>query len=205
MPGQTMPSTKPTKPRWQDDPDVGLMLRVREGDNDSFAELVRRYDRRVLGFFRKQQADRAEAEDLTQEVFLRLHRYRRSYKPQARFATWIFFIARNVARNARRTQRRHPSVPLGFAEEPQNLDGAFFAVSPEPASGSLERTELATAVRAAVAELGERKRAALEMHQFQNRTYAEVAEVLQMTAKAAKSLLYRARLELRSALTPLMT
>jgi RNA polymerase sigma-70 factor, ECF subfamily len=199
-------SKRNSESRWLDDPDVRLMLSVREGDDHSFAELERLYARRVRGFFRRQQADRGEAEDLTQEVFLRLYRYRQRYKPQARFATWIFFIARNVARNARRSQRRHPCVQLTpAAEERQKLSEAFFSSSGELPSGSMERTELATAVRAAVAELGDRKRTALELHQFQDRTYAEVAEVLQMTAKAAKSLLYRARLELRTVLTPFMS
>jgi RNA polymerase sigma-70 factor, ECF subfamily len=195
-----------TSGRWLSDPDVRLMMRVREGDNDAFEELARRYGRRVLGFFRREQFERGAAEDQTQEVFLRLHRYRHRYKAQARFATWIFFIARNVARNARRTQRRHPSVQLNpAAEEQRSLSEAHLSGHWDAPSGSLERDELATAVRAAVAVLGDRKRTALELHQFQERTYAEVAEVLQMTAKAAKSLLYRARLELRTVLTPFMS
>jgi RNA polymerase sigma-70 factor, ECF subfamily len=193
-------------PRWLDDPDVGLMLRVREGDNDSFAVLVRAYGRRVLGFFRRETTDRAEAEDLTQEVFLRLYRYRRRYKPHARFATWIFFIARNVARNAHRTHRRHPIVQMNpEAEDQQTPLGLSLSGHAEGPSCSLERDELARVVRAAVAELGERKRTALELHQFEDRTYAEVAKVLRMTAKAAKSLLYRARLELRTVLLPHMS
>jgi RNA polymerase sigma-70 factor, ECF subfamily len=192
--------------RWLDDPDVRLMLRVREGDNASFAELVHSYGRRVLGFFRREISDRAEAEDLTQEVFLRLYRYRHRYKPRARFATWIFFIARNVARNARRTQRRHPSVQMNApAEEQQTVLNAYLSSQREGPSSSMERDELMRVVRTAVALLGDRKRTALEMHQFQERTYAEVAEVLQMTAKAAKSLLYRARLELRTVLLPFMS
>ncbi len=191
--------------RWLDDPDVQLMLQVRDGDSDSFAELVRRYGRRVLGYFRRQQFDRTEAEDLAQEVFLRLYRYRERYKPRAQFSTWIFFIARNVARNARRSHRRHPSVQLNAASrEQQSLLEAMLADHSGPPSGKLERAELATAVRTAVAGLGSRKQAAVELHQFEDCSYAEVAEALHMTAKAAKSLLYRARLELREALADVL-
>src|ERR1700722_4263506 len=110
---------KRTRERWLGGPDGGLMLGARDGNNDSFAELVQRYGRRVLGFFRRELANRPEAEDLTQEVFLRLYRYRNRYKPRARFSTWIFFIARNVARNARRSQRRHPSVQINPTAEKQ--------------------------------------------------------------------------------------
>ena len=189
--------------RWLTDPDVSLMLRVSEDDEAAFAELVRRYNRRVLGFFRRQMVDRGEAEDLTQEVFLRIYRYRRRYQPRARFATWIFFVARNVARNARRTQRRHPSVQLEAHSEALPGMERLLLDEGETPSSSLERTERQELIRAAVAELGGRKRAALELHQFQDCSYAEVAQLLRMTAKAAKSLLYRARLELRGLLEPL--
>jgi RNA polymerase sigma-70 factor (ECF subfamily) len=181
------------------------MLRVRDGDSNSFADLVQRYGRRVLGYFRRHLIDRTEAEDLTQEVFLRLYRYRERYKPRAQFSTWVFFIARNVARNARRSHRRHPSVQLHTTpNEQQPLLEALLSDRCTPPSGTMEREELASAVRSAVAGLGGRKKAALELHQFEDCSYAEVAEALHMTAKAAKSLLYRARLELRDVLGELM-
>jgi len=205
-----MASTVPASPRraserWLEDPDVRLMLEVREGDSNSFGELARRYGRRVLGYFRRHLGDRMEAEDLTQEVFLRLYRYRHRYKPRAQFSTWVFFIARNVLRNARRSHRRHPSVQLNtMPTEQQSLLEALVSDRAPPPSGTLEQSELAAVVRTAVAGLGGRKQAALELHQFQDHSYAEVAEALNMTAKAAKSLLYRARLELRDALVGFM-
>ncbi len=150
-------------------------------------------------------SNRTEAEDLTQEVFLRLYRSRHRYQPRARFATWLFFIARNVARNARRSHRRRPSVQLNeSAEEHRSLLEMLLFSRGEHPSGSVERAELNAVVRSAVAGLGGRKRAALELYQFQHRSYAEVAEVLNTTAKAAKCLLYRARLELREALGAFM-
>jgi len=188
-----------------DDPDVRLMLRVAAGDDEAFGQLQARYAPRVFGYFCRQLRDRAEAEDLTQEVFLRLYRSRERYQPRARFATWIFHITQNVARNALRTRRRHPCVHLDpEAPASRSLLESQLHDRAETPSGPLERDELASMVRAAVAELASRQRAALELHQFHDRTYAEVAAELDMTPKAAKSLLYRARNQLREVLLPRM-
>jgi RNA polymerase sigma-70 factor (ECF subfamily) len=182
------------------------MQNVQEGDTEAFAILRDRYANRVFGYFCKQLRDRSEAEDLTQEVFLRLFRSRLSYQPRARFATWIFHITQNVARNALRSRRRRPCVHLD-AEAPaikSLLEGLLPDKGDEP-SRPMERSELAGQVRAAVAELAGRQRTAVELHQFHDRTYAQVAEELDMSPKAAKSLLYRARNQLRETLQPLMS
>jgi RNA polymerase sigma-70 factor (ECF subfamily) len=190
---------------WLDDPEVRLMQRVQGGDSDAFAALRERYASRVFGFFCKQMRDRGEAEDLTQEVFLRLYRSRVTYQPRASFATWIFHITQNVARNALRSRRRRPCVQLDpDAPAGRSLVESQLHDRGEAPSRPLERSELAGQVRAAVAELATRQRTALELHQFSGRTYAEVAEELDMSPKAAKSLLYRARNQLRETLTPLM-
>ncbi len=193
------------KAAWKEDPEVGLMMRVREGDDDAFALLQQRYSPRVFGYFCRQLRDRAEAEDLTQDVFLRLYRSRLRYEPRARFATWIFHITQNVARNALRSRRRHPCVHL----DPEAAgDCRLLEVLAEQSvapSEPLERDELAGVVRAAVSELAYRQRTALELHQFHDCTYAEVAAKLDMTPKAAKSLLYRARNQLREVLLPFMS
>ena len=191
---------------WLDDPDVGLMLQVQRGNGEAFARLQEHYTPRVFGYFCRLLRDRGEAEDLTQEVFLRLYRSRDRYQPRARFATWVFHIMQNVARNALRSRRRHacarraPDGPAG-----RGLLEELLVDRGAAPSGDLERDELAGVVRAAVAELAWRQRAALELHQFHDRTYAEVAAELDMTPKAAKSLLYRARNQLREVLQPFMT
>jgi RNA polymerase sigma-70 factor (ECF subfamily) len=191
--------------RWLADPDVCRMLAVRDGDEAAFAELVDRYGPRVFGYFCRQVGDRMEAEDLAQEVFLRLYRSRERYQPRARFATWVFHITQNVARNALRSRRRHPCVRLDAAgAEESNLLEAVLCDRGDAPSRPLERHELAGVVRAAVAGLADRQRTAVELHQFEDRTYAEVAAELDMTPKAAKSLLYRARNQLRSSLTAFM-
>jgi RNA polymerase sigma-70 factor (ECF subfamily) len=207
-------ATLPRRPRkanlaqrkYLEDPEVALMMRVRAGDDGAFAELVQRYRARVFGSFVKRLGDRQEAEDLTQEVFLRLYRYRQRYQPRARFATWLFHVSQNVARNALRSRRRRPALRLEALASPADpaTAEALLADRGEAPSRRIERSELAGVVRAAVSSLAGRQRAAVELHQFHDRTYAEVAAELDMTPKAAKSLLYRARNELRETLGSFM-
>jgi RNA polymerase sigma-70 factor, ECF subfamily len=192
--------------KYLDDPEVCLMMRVQEGDDDAFADLVQLYRARVFGSFVKRLGDRQEAEDLTQEVFLRLYRSRHTYQPRARFGTWLFHVSQNVARNALRSRRRRPALRLEVLTSQADPGGgdALLTDHGEAPSRRMERSELAGVVRAAVSDLAGRQRAAVELHQFHDCTYAEVAEELDMTPKAAKSLLYRARNELREALGPFM-
>ena len=138
-------------------------------------------------------------------MFLRLYRARKRYQPRAKFATWLFHISKNVARNALRSRRRRPCVRLealyGMAGQESPAERLLVDGSDSP-SRPLERSELACLVRAAVSGLVGRQRTALELHQFHDRTYAQVAAELDMTPKAAKSLLYRARNQLRETLQP---
>ena len=196
----TPPRKVGTVAAWRKDPEVRLMLRVRDGEGAAFAELEARYRGRVLGWFCRRLGDRAEAEDLTQEVFLRLYRARASYRPRARFATWVFHITRNVARNALRSRRRRPCVRLDAAATEMGPYEATLPARCDSPSRPMERAELAGVVRAAVAGLAGRQRAAVELHQFRELTYTQVAAELDMTPKAAKSLLYRARNQLRTVL-----
>lgn len=201
-PGPKVPARR-TKAAWREDPEVRLMEQVKRGDDDAFAELRERYAPRVFGFFCRQLRDRGDAEDLTQEVFLRLYRSRLRYQPRARFATWIFHITQNVARNALRSRRRRPCVHLDLcAPSTQSLLEEALPDRSGLPSGPVERDEMVGKVRAAVAELAGRSRTAVELHQFKDRSYAEVAAELAMTPKAAKSLLYRARNQLREVLRP---
>jgi RNA polymerase sigma-70 factor (ECF subfamily) len=202
-------ATRRQQPRFTnrrpDDPEVALMLLARDDEPGAFAQLVERYWTRVFGRFCRQLGDRQEAEDLTQEVFLRLYRSRKRYQPAAKFATWLFHITQNVARNAIRSRRRRPCTSLdalGYADDDPLAPGLLPDRSESP-SRPLERAEMAVVLRAAVARLAERQRTALELHQFEDRTYNQVAEELEMTPKAAKSLLYRARNQLRENLSGL--
>src|SRR5436309_12674612 len=128
-----------------EDPDVRLMLRVRDDDDAAFADLLGRYGSRILGHFFRLLGDRQEAEDLTQEVFLRVYRARKRYQPRARFATWLFHITQNVARNAVRSRRRHPCIPLEVLNGPEDgswREGLLCDRSEEP-SRPVERAEVA--------------------------------------------------------------
>ncbi len=182
------------------DPDVALMLRVQRDEPGAFAELVAAHGQRIFARFFRSFQNRQEAEDLTQDVLLRIYRSRKRYQPTARFATWLFHITQNVARNAFRDRRR-------LGQQCHNLDRAEEEASLQTAgacpSQSLERSELSRMVRAAVSGLADRQRAALEMYQFQNRSYAEIAAALALSTKATKSLLYRARLQLKGFLNKL--
>jgi RNA polymerase sigma-70 factor (ECF subfamily) len=186
-----------------EDPEVGLMLRVQRDEPGAFAELVEAYWARVFGRFVRWLGDRQEAEDLAQDVFLRLYRARKRYQPRAKFATWLFHITKNVARNALRSRRRRSCVRLGAvlaASQESDLERVLADGDDSP-SRPLERSELARLVRTAVSGLGGRQRTALELYQFRDFSYAEIAAEMDMSPKAAKSLLYRARNQLRANLT----
>ena len=190
--------------RWGQDPEVQLMIAVQRGDTAAFNEIAARYWSRVFQRLRQRLGDRQECEDLTQDVFLRLYRYRDRYRPRASFATWVYYITQNVLRNAIRARSRHACVKFGgFGEGNQGTE-ALLSRADSP-SRPMERAEVASLVRRAVSGLFGRQRLALEMHQFQDRTYAEIAAKLDMSPKAAKSLLYRARSQLRGQLLQRMS
>ncbi|MCI0380827.1 MAG: RNA polymerase sigma factor [Gemmataceae bacterium] len=183
------------------DPDVDLMLRVQRDEAGAFAELVHRHGGRLFARFYRSFQDRQDAEDLTQEVLLRLYRSRQRYQPRARFSTWLFHIAQNVARNALRSRRRQSSLrQINWDTAEESFPEKWAARSGSP-SRPMECRELARLVRAALCELVGRQRKALEMFQFQNRSYREIASALDLSTKATKSLLYRARLQLRDAIS----
>ncbi len=193
----------------QSDPDVRLMLRVRDDDAGAFEELVRRYEARLVRLMHTIGPSHQLAEDLTQEIFLRVYRARKTYTPGAKFSTWLFTIAGNVARNsARSLSRRHEVSEI---DAPQGDDGSgagqLLAQSAMDASGLMparliEGNERAEIVRRAVESLSERQRVALMLSRFENLSYAEIAEAMQLTQKAVKSLLSRARVNLKEILQP---
>ncbi len=188
------------------DPDVALMLAVQQDDPVAFRQLVEHYRDLVQQQLYLMVGSREEAEDLTQEVFLRMYRHRKTYLPRAKFATWLFHIVRNLGRNCLRDRRRRPALPLSSLTRSNPEWGAEPALPDPRDSGPaqpLERQELRQAVRSAMDRLGLRQRRALLLHQFEDRSYAEVAHRMALSPQAAKSLLYRARNQLRAALTPM--
>jgi RNA polymerase sigma-70 factor (ECF subfamily) len=187
------------------DPDIRLMLRVRDDDAEAFAELVELYHKRLVTVMRHLVGTAEEAEDLAQEVFLRVYRGRKKYHPRAKFSTWLFTIANNLALNALRDRKRKPVVPLDARADPNAsgpwpTDGLAVARDQPPAQ-CVQQQELADVVRKALDGLNDRQRMAVVLNKFEDMNYAEIAEVMGLTTKAVKSLLSRARCRLRDALT----
>lgn len=184
------------------------MLRVRDDDAAAFEELVSRYQTRVVAIMEHLVRKREQAEDLAQEVFLRVYRSRKGYQPQAKFSTWLFTIANNVALNAKRSlaRRREVNVTAKPSDEtgPPALDQMALEASGLMPTRQLDKAERAEMVRMAIDALNERQRMALLLSKFENMSYAEIAETMEMSIQATKSLLSRARENLRAILEPYM-
>jgi RNA polymerase sigma-70 factor (ECF subfamily) len=187
------------------DPDVRLMLQVRDNDAHAFEELMLRYQNRVLSLLAHLVGQRDLAEDLTQEVFLRVYRARNSYVPGAKFSTWLFTIAGNVASNALRTKARRREVhlsPLASESAPQSLEAIALAASAMMPTRQLDKAELCAAVQQAIGSLNDRQRMAVLLAKFEHLSYSDIGEIMGMSPQAIKSLLSRARGNLREALQP---
>jgi RNA polymerase sigma-70 factor, ECF subfamily len=188
------------------DPEVRLMLEVRDDNAAAFEELVVRYQSHLVTVLRHMVGDADQAEDLANEVFMRVYRSRKTYEPGAKFATWLFTIAHHVAANALRTRSRRPEVMLGPAESGARgvtpLDVMLQASSGQMPARQLDKAEIRDMVRAAVESLGERQRMAVLLSKFENMSYADIAETMQLSTQAVKSLLSRARVNLQQVLEP---
>ncbi len=191
------------------DPDVRLMLEVREGSAVAFEQLVARYQDRLVTVLDHVVGDRDQAEDLAQEVFLRVYRSRTRYQPGAKFATWLFTIANNAALNALRSRARRREVNLvardsgPFRGRP--LDRMLQASSGQMPARQFDKSELRAVVRLALESLNERQRMAVLLCKFEDMSYADIAEAMELTPKAVKSLLARARVNLREVLAPYLS
>lgn len=190
------------------DPDVRLMLQVREGSAAAFDELVVRYQARLITVLEHLVRKREQAEDLAQEVFLRVYRARKSYTPGAKFSTWLFTIANNVASNTLRGLARRKEVNL--APTPNGESGAYgleqmaMAKSGLMPTRRLDKTETSEIVRLALESLSERQRMALLLSKFEGMSYTDIASTMGLSVQAVKSLLSRARVNLKLILEPYM-
>src|SRR5271163_4759977 len=182
--------------------DVDVMLRVKTGDESAFAYLVQKYRRPMVGFMYRLCHNPSTAEELAQEVFLRVYRSRTSYEPSAKFTTWLYRIATNLAVNhARDTRHERPENTVRL-DEPDEETGSTLDLADESLSAEekiLKRERLA-AIRSKVNALPERQRIAVIMHKFQQMDYREIASVLKLSESATKSLLFRAYETLREQL-----
>jgi RNA polymerase sigma-70 factor (ECF subfamily) len=175
--------------------DIRLMGLAGTGDMAAFEQLVERHQRLVIGTVSRMLGTNSDAEDIAQQVFVRVWKNAKRYEPRAKFTTWLLKITRNLVFNELRRRSRHPAVPLqSEAEEEERPLKDDHAVSPDD---SLLEQELREAVDAAIAQLPETQRMAVILRRYEELSYEEIAETLDQSVSAVKSLLFRARTELR--------
>jgi RNA polymerase sigma-70 factor (ECF subfamily) len=182
--------------------DAAIMLRVAEGDEAGFNYLATKYHRPMIHFLYRMVGNQAVAEELAQEVFLRVYRARSSYRAEARFTTWLYRIATNLAVNHARDTRHERSAQTVYLDQPDVETGTTPDVADdEPtAEQQLLREERMAAIRRHVMALPDRQRMAVLMHKYQGMDYRQIGEVLKLSESATKSLLFRAYQTLRDKL-----
>ncbi|MGD0546044.1 MAG: sigma-70 family RNA polymerase sigma factor [Candidatus Acidiferrales bacterium] len=186
--------------------DVQLMLDVKAGDDASFDLLLQKYRTPLVNFLYRMVRDTATAEDLAQEVFLRVYRARKQYSPSAKFTTWLFRIATNLALNSVRDNRhRQKDVSIDAASSPDEDAAPMQLPAPEMRIDEhmIER-DRADYIRKVISELPEKQRVAVLLHKYEEMDYAEIARILECSESALKSLLFRAYETLRVQLAPLV-
>ena len=185
--------------------DVQLMLDVKSGDEESFAILLQKYRSPMVNFLYRMVRDATAAEDLAQEVFLRVYRARKQYSPSAKFTTWLFRIATNLALNSIRDNRhRQMDVSIDAPVEEDEVRVELPAREMRIDEFMVERDRTAV-IRRAIAALPEKQRAAVLLHKYEEMDYGEIARILDCSESALKSLLFRAYETLRVQLAPLMS
>jgi len=182
--------------------DAEVMLRVAAGDDGAFDYLVEKYRRSMISFMYRMTHNQAVAEELAQEVFLRVYRSRQTYAASAKFTTWLYRIATNLAVNyARDTKHERPENKVCI-DEPDTETGMTVDVADTGlnAEQSILRRERLAGIRRQVETLPARQRTAVLMHKYQNMDYKQIAAVLKLSESATKSLLFRAYETLRETL-----
>jgi RNA polymerase sigma-70 factor (ECF subfamily) len=179
--------------------DIALMVRIGAGDHAAFRVLVERHQDAVVGTVAKMLGNPSEAEDISQQVFLRLWHHAKRYRPEAKFTTYLFTITRNLVFNESRRRSRRKEVSTDERDEFSHLQ-----VESNPdrqPDAELLQAELQQAVDAAIAALPEAQRMAVVLRRYEQLPYEEIATVLDLSVSAVKSLLFRARATLRDSLS----
>lgn len=188
------------------DPDVRLMLQVREGNAAAFESLVAKHQNKLVMVLSHLVSNRSLAEDLAQDVFLRVYRARERYVPTAKFSTWLYTITHNVASNALRKSSRRKEVNLKSSPSGsmpvRPLDTMATAKSGLMPTREVDRGEISVIVREAIQMLGDRQRMAVLLSRFEGMSYREIADTMDLSTQAVKSLLSRARTKLHEILEP---
>lgn len=169
--------------------DSEVVRRIQSGDNDAFDELMRRYKRPIVNFVYRLLGNAEDADDIAQEVFVRVYQNLDTYRPETKFSTWLFALARNAAIDRLRWRARHPTEPIESAPQV-----AALSATADEASAR----EIGEQIAAAVAKLPEDQRTALVLAEYQGLSYAEIAGVMHCSERSVESRLYRAKQTLRS-------
>ncbi len=185
-----------------DDPerDIRLMEKVRSGDAEAFRELVEAHQHRVIGTVTRMIGDANDAEDLAQQIFVRVWKSAPRWEPTAKFTTWLYTILRNLVFNECRRRARHKATSLDAAMDDQDRPQQFADGNVKPPDTAMLDEEMQDAIESAIQELPEAQRMAVVMRRYQDVSYEEIGEVLDLTVPAVKSLLFRARTDLREKL-----
>ena len=187
---------------WRSMTDAEIMLRVREGDDVGFNFLIEKYRKPIMNFMYRMVHNQAVAEELAQEVFLRVYRSRQTYRAEAKFTTWLYRIATNLGVNHARDTKHERSAQTIYLDQPDPETGTTpdVADSRPVVEEELLKDERMQAIRKHVMALPERQRTAVLMHKYQGLDYKEIGAVLRLSESATKSLLFRAYQTLRERL-----
>ena len=185
-----------------DDPerDIRLMEKVRAGDEAAFRELVEAHQHRVIGTVTRMLGDANEAEDLSQQIFVRVWKSAPRWEPTAKFTTWLYTILRNLVFNECRRRARHKLTSLDAATDDEDHPQQFADGTVKQPDTTMLDEEMQDAIERSTQELPEAQRMAVIMRRYQDVSYEEIAEVLDLTVPSVKSLLFRARTDLREKL-----
>ncbi len=176
------------------------MARVKHGDMEAFRELVERHQHRVIGTVAKMLGGDIESEDIAQQVFIRVWKSAGRYEPTAKFTTWLFKITRNLVFNELRRRKRHPGQSLDTASNPEDRPMQAVDTSSKAPDAALLDEEMQIAIQRAIDELPETQRMAIILRRYDEVSYEEIGEILDLSVPAVKSVLFRARTELREKL-----
>jgi RNA polymerase sigma-70 factor (ECF subfamily) len=187
---------------WRAMSDAEIMLRVREGDDGGFNFLIEKYRKPIVNFMYRMVHNQAVAEELAQEVFLRVYRSRQTYRAEAKFTTWLYRIATNLGVNHARDTKQERAAQTIYLDQPDPETGTTPDVADmhPGAEEEMVKDERMRAIRKHVMALPERQRTAVLMHKYQGLDYKEIGQVLRLSESATKSLLFRAYQTLRERL-----
>ncbi|HLF94142.1 MAG TPA: sigma-70 family RNA polymerase sigma factor [Planctomycetota bacterium] len=176
------------------DPDIELMLRFQKGDEPAFEELVKKHTRGVLNLVYRYLGDASRAEDVAQDIFVKVYRARMKYEPKAKFSTWLYRVAVNHCLNEIRSRKSQPSLSAPINDLLEQPAG-------EDPDSRISRSELQQAVKAAIDFLPENQRMAVILARYEDMSYDEIAETMGMSLEAVKSVLFRAKENLKQSLS----